>query len=182
MIILIKKNLSIFTDILLLFLILVLIFNIFSIFNSKKMWKDETVQLFGYKLYIDGSNSMSPTINKGDLIVAKIEKIENLNVGDIVVFYDVAHDISITHRISNILHEDGNTMLETKGDNNNLQDLQLVSEDNLEAKYLFRFKGLGDFLMFFKTVTGFIVLCLIIVVFILVSILISFSFNKKEAC
>lgn len=168
-----KKILNIITNILLLSLILILIFNIFSIFYSKNSGSNNQISLFGYKLFIDASNSMEPTIKKGDLVITKEIEISKLKIGDIIVFYDKDNDIRITHRIANISDINGNITLITKGDKNKNYDAQIVTNDNLESKYLFKLSYVGNILLFFSTKIGFVTLILILATIIVIHYLIS---------
>lgn len=174
-----KHFFSIITDILLVFLILILIFNIFSIFYAKKKGVTEPVNLFGYSFYIDASDSMAPAINKGDLIVAKAVKIADLKENDIIIYYDTENDIYITHRITEVLSNNEKVELKTKGDKNNTEDIQLVTEKDVKAKYIFKVGGFGNLLLFFSTTLGIVVFYLIIATIFLIIYLFSIL-NKKN--
>lgn len=179
----VKKICNIFIDILLVFLFFIIIFNIFSIFYSKLngQKKQENWSLFGYKFFIDASNSMSPTIKKGDLVVAKEIDISSLKVGDIIVFDDLEQNITITHRIIGIKENDASKIeIQSKGDNNDSKDQTLVTKENLEAKYLFKISYLGTLLLFFHTFPGFLVLSLTFVTILIVVYLLSLCQKNKE--
>jgi signal peptidase len=74
-----------------------------------------------------GSQSMSPTINKGDaIILSKVSKDEQLKKGDIIAFTN--NEKVIIHRIQDItVSNDGKRLYVTKGDANNGVDSNLVS-------------------------------------------------------
>lgn len=89
-----------------------------------------------------GSESMVPTINKGDIaIVDKSVTTEDLKENDILVF---KHDsIIIIHRIVKILVVNGETYYYTKGDNNNAEDGYPITESQIVGMYLFKIPYLG---------------------------------------
>lgn len=90
------------------------------------------VSFFGTSFAIVQTESMEPEILKGDLILFKSAKYENLKKGDIIVF--VAGDgfgeqmkgQNIVHRVHEIT-PDG---IITKGDNNTSSDKDMVTADN----------------------------------------------------
>ncbi|MBE6138943.1 MAG: signal peptidase I [Firmicutes bacterium] len=92
------------------------------------------------------SNSMQPLYSKGDTIVYKKlneEEKDNLNIGDIIVYYD-KNENTIIHRIVNI--QDNGII--TKGDNNENNDNQIVKLSDIKGKYIFHIKYLGSIKMF----------------------------------
>lgn len=69
---------------------------------------------------------MSPTLFEGDVVAWTPIKMEDIKVGDVVVFKSYLHwpdEKIVVHRITNILKDDnGNPILETKGDHNEWTD------------------------------------------------------------
>lgn len=84
---------------------------------------------FKYSALAIASGSMSPNINKGDVVIyEKIDSYDSLKIGDVIVYkYD---NVVVVHRIINIINEDGYYFY-TKGDNNNSLDNVAVKEDML---------------------------------------------------
>lgn len=66
------------------------------------------------------SESMSPTLNKGDIVLVVPCDISNVKVGDIVVFKN--GDKYIAHRAIAILEKNGEILVVTKGDANEYPD------------------------------------------------------------
>jgi signal peptidase I len=64
------------------------------------------------------SSSMVPTLNKGDLVVVKGTEIENIVVGDIIVYHNPLQGVAVVHRVVDIREENGMLTFYTKGDNN----------------------------------------------------------------
>ncbi len=79
------------------------------------------------------SGSMSPTFNKGDIVV--IEKIKNkkqqINVGDIIA-YDYDNKI-IVHRLIKIININGEKFYYTKGDANNSIDNYKIKREQIRG-------------------------------------------------
>ena len=81
-----------------------------------------------------GSDSMRPTINKGDAIILKkvTEKTE-LKKGDIVAFTNEDNTRTIVHRIEEVSKANGRKVYVTKGDANNGVDSNVVSEAQIKG-------------------------------------------------
>ncbi|MEX1377176.1 MAG: signal peptidase I [Eubacteriales bacterium] len=71
------------------------------------------------------SGSMSPTINRGDVVVIKkIDEDTEIFVGDVVIFN--AGEYDVVHRVVDIYYEDGTKKFVTKGDaNENIDNLSI---------------------------------------------------------
>lgn len=122
-------------------LVPVLILNLYVMFQAKTN-EDKVPSVFGYKPFIVLSGSMETKIHKGDLILTKIVNPETLKVDDIIAFRDSENTVT-THRIVDIVVEDGITYFITKGDQNNTQDRNLVEFDDVEGIYIARIPSLG---------------------------------------
>ncbi len=85
------------------------------------------------------SDSMVPTLNRGDLVVASGGDI---NVGDIII-YSGPRSYPIIHRVVGVENESGITGYITKGDNNPSEDPWIVTRDEIHGKLLFWVPFLG---------------------------------------
>lgn len=85
------------------------------------------------------SESMIPTLNKGDLVVVSGTD-DNISIGDIIVFDVGSKDYPIIHRVHDIQKSGG---FRTKGDNNPYEDPWVISNDNIHGKALFSIPYLG---------------------------------------
>ncbi len=102
--------------------------------------------LFGYYMFEVVSDSMSGTLEKRDVIIAKkldAEGIKSLKEGDIITFIAPQGPLkgqNITHRIIGVAlsEEDGSVLyFSTKGDNKNVgADEWRLSPSNVKAKYV----------------------------------------------
>ena len=143
---------------------LILIYNIYNMINLKILKKDLTT-INGYGILDVISGSMEPTIKVGDLIVINT-KDKNINVGDVVTFYDV--DMAfVTHRVVSI----NDDMMITKGDANDSLD-DPIPLNNIVGKYVFKINGLGAFLTSLKNP---LVSIIILIIGILICYLLSYQ-------
>ena len=121
---------------------------------------NEVPDIFGYKNFVIVSGSMEPTIMTEDVIfVKKVPQVE-IKEQDIISFRD--GDSITTHRIVSIEEQNGIKKYKTKGDNNNVEDRELVSYENIEGKYQFKIDKFGNIIEILKSK-----LTLLILVFIL---------------
>ena len=100
--------------------------------------------VFGYSYSIVVTPSMEPTIKTGDLIITKKVEIDEIEIGDVILFKASEGEIAgkhIVHRVIGII--DGK--YQTQGDNNPIPDEQLVSYDMVVGEYVFKlpFKNVG---------------------------------------
>lgn len=156
-----KKVVSI---IILIILIPILFVNGVILVNSF-IHPDEIPSFFGWKPFIVLSGSMETEIDAGDVAVVKETDTASLKKGDIIAFK--SGEIVITHRIYDIIQEEGETRYITKGDNNNAEDNGYVLPEQIEGVYQFKISRLGNIEMFIQTPIGMIV-CLSIPFIILV--------------
>lgn len=162
-------------NILLLIILFVVLFINSVILISSWINPDEVPSFFGWKPFITLSGSMETEIFAGDLAVVKEVDTSELKVGDVIAFRQ--GDIVITHRIQEIINQNGRISYITKGDNNNVQDVSPVYEDMIEGKYMFKIAKLGNVAMFMQTPLGMIVIIAIPVLLLLV---IQTGKNKKK--
>lgn len=95
-----------------------------------------------------GSESMTPTIDKGDAVLYKQVKEDQLEVGDILVFNSGSK--IIIHRLVEIKKDGDKTYYITKGDANNGNDSLNLTIDNIKGKVLFKIKYIAYPSLFLK--------------------------------
>lgn len=149
-------------------LIPVLVINITLIIKSS-VNKSEVPNVGGYLPMIVLTDSMNPEIESGDLIICHTIDAGSVKENDIIAFFDPAGDGTsiVTHRVIEIVNEDGRLFFRTKGDNNNTEDKDLVPAENLVGIYKMCIAGAGNIAMFMQTKTG-LVVCVIIPIILLV--------------
>ncbi len=134
----------------------------------------KTPSIFGIKTYVIVSGSMMPNLNIGDIAIIKEEKTENLKKGDIISFR--RGKLVITHRIENVIITDGNREYVTKGDNNNVQDNEMVKEKEIEGKLIAKIPYLGKLTLILKNETVIIMFFIIYYIYLVKN----HQLNKKK--
>ena len=86
--------------------------------------------------------------NKGDIMVLYGTKIENIKVGDVVVYKSSLYAYPVIHRVVNI-----NTTFETKGDHNQISDPNKVNSEQILGKAILRIPYLGWVKVVFTDIT-----------------------------
>ena len=131
--------------------------------------KSEVPNVGGYLPMIVLTDSMNPEIKSGDLIICHTIDAESVRENDIISFFDPAGDgfSVVTHRVVEIVNEDGGLFFKTKGDINNTEDKDLVPAANLVGIYKICIAGAGNIAMFMQTTTG-LVVCVVLPIFLLV--------------
>ena len=137
-----------------------------------KSWinKDEVPSIGGVMPLIVLTDSMYPDIKSGDIIICKEADAASIVVGDDISFFDPAGNGSsiVTHRVIEIIQENGNISFRTKGINNNTEDRIVVPADKLVGKYTgVRIALAGNIALFMQTVPGLIV-CVVVPIVLLV--------------
>ena len=162
------KILTVVGIILCIILIPILIMNLTLIVKSYTN-KEEVPSIGGVFPLIVLTDSMYPMIESGDLIICNTVEAENIKVDDVISFFDPAGNGSsiVTHRVIEIVEEDGETKFRTRGDNNNTEDKTLVPADKLVGIYKSRIPNAGHIAMFMQSTTGLIV-CVVLPIILLV--------------
>ncbi len=102
--------------------------------------------IFGYRIYLIMSGSMEQEISVEDAVL--IKETDNLQKGDIIAFQN-GNSVTV-HRIVNIKTEGNKKLYQTKGDNNNIEDSNLVEQSRIKGKYIMKISGLGKIALFLK--------------------------------
>lgn len=139
-------------------------------------YPDKIPDIFGYKPMIVLSGSMETSIYTGDLVFVKEVDTKELKENDVIAFRNEENTVT-THRIVEVVEQNGKEYFKTKGDNNNTEDANLVSTSDIEGIYVFRIPELGNILMTLKEPQSLIVILLTILVIGLIWLNIA---DKKE--
>jgi signal peptidase len=101
-----------------------------------------------YPLAVPTSNSMYPTLKKGDLLIVTKADPYELKEGDIIVFQASWASKPVVHRIIRIEWAAGSPIFYTKGDANSHIDLGYRTVDDIIGivKYRVPIPKLGEFL------------------------------------
>jgi signal peptidase len=158
-----KKALNIVTYLLCGIFAIILLINCILIVQSA-IDEDKVPDVLGYFPMVVLSDSMTPTLESGDLIIYKKISPENASVGDIIVFYDPqdsSHQTLVTHRIIEIVTSGSETSFRTKGDANNTEDSSLVPQSEMIGIYKNRIPNMGNAVLFLQTTKGMLI-CIVI--------------------
>ena len=149
-------------------LIPMLIANITMIIKSYTN-KDEVPGFMGITPMIVLTDSMDPEIKSGDMIFCASVDASEIKEEDIISFFDPSskNNTVVTHRVVEVIDQDGEIFYRTKGDINNVEDREPVPYEKVVGVYRFRIAGFGNVAMFMQTVPGMIV-CVLIPLVILV--------------
>ena len=152
---------SIIAVVLSLILIPVLIFNciliVQTIFNP-----DEVPSIGKITPLIVLTESMELQIHDGDLIVAKETPTEDIEIGDVISYFDPTSKSGsvVTHRVIDIVYQNDSLAFKTQGDNNDIEDRYLVDADKVIGVWTgFRVRFLGNVMLFMQSALG-LILCI----------------------
>ena len=113
--------------------------------------------------YIMGSDSMSPEINMGDVVVASEVSSEEVVVGSVITFMqDVAPDDErcITHRVVDVVSAEGLVWFQTKGDANDAPDPVMVKSSEVVGEVVLTIPYIGHLPYMVRSVPGLLALLL----------------------
>lgn len=87
------------------------------------------------------SASMEPTYHRGDLLVVRGAEMDQIEIGDVIVFTRPDHRVPVVHRVI----EKKDTYVATKGDNNALQlpFEKKITFDRIKGKAVFAIPKIG---------------------------------------
>jgi signal peptidase len=158
-----QKTLTIIGIVLCVILIPILILNCTLIIKSF-INKDEVPSIGGTMPLIVLTDSMYPDIKSGDLIICKEVDPAEIEVGDIISFYDPAGNGTsvVTHKVIEIINENGKLSFRTRGINNNTDDRLPVPAEKVISEYTgIRIPSAGNIAIFMQTTTG-LIICVIV--------------------
>jgi signal peptidase len=107
---------------------------------------------------------MTPNINVYDVVVAVKTDTSKLKVGDVISFYTNevnVNGLTITHRIYQIVEQDGGRYFKTKGDYNQYVDKWTVKENDIVGKIVLKLPQLGRIQFFLGSRGGWLIAILI---------------------
>lgn len=139
-------------------LIPILLINVSLIIKSYTN-PDEVPSIGGTFPLIVLTDSMYPEIHSGDLIICHTEEAENIQLGDVISFFDPMGNGSsiVTHKVVGITERAGEIAWVTRGIANNADDAVPVTASDLVGVYQSRIAGVGNAVMFMQTTAGLIV-------------------------
>ncbi len=155
---------TVLTVVLLVIMIPMLIVN-GTLIVKNMIWPNEIPTFIGLFPNIVQTPSMEgdaeDSFNAGDLIICRKADARDIQVGDVISFYDpMGNGTSVlTHRVVEIKQTDRGIWFRTKGDANVQADSVWVAEGRLVGRYTgIRFWGLGDLAAVMQTTKGLLLL------------------------
>ena len=138
-----------------------------------------TPDFFGFKTFSIISGSMEPKIVIDDIVIVKSVDKNQIRVNDIITF-KTENEI-ITHRVIKIELIDNNLIYTTKGDSNEVTDIEKIEYNQIEGKYVGKIPKIGKLLTLLKNKLVFsIILILLIISYILQRKNIQKKIKRKE--
>ena len=100
----------------------------------------------GWRFDLMAGKSMEPTYDLGGMIVTRPAAMEEIKVGDPILFREpkIEKEALICHRVIEIREIDKELYFQTKGDANEYPDLDLVSSQNFVGKTRFYIPQIGE--------------------------------------
>ena len=177
-----RKVRSIISTVFLVFLILVVI----VIFITRITGHVPSV--FGFSIYRVQTDSMSPTLMVGDVIVDKKIAAGDIQKGDIITYDCLDGELAgqtITHRVVTEPEcRSGTYYYQTQGDRSDSKPDPVISYSQVEGKYLYKIPWLNHVYSFFLSPYGLISFILVIMVLFayeMISLLVSYrSLDEKD--
>lgn len=162
-----------------LFYVIIVVLLIFSLANIKVKKENDIANVFGVGFLSVQSNSMlgdqEDSFEKGDMIFVKMldeASVQELEVGDIVTYYDMSIRAFNTHRIVEINFDEEYIITQADynpvAQNTSTEPDQPITFDQALATYQSKVSGLGNTLDYLQSPTGFALFIILPVVFILV--------------
>ena len=121
---------------------------------------------FGYQGRVILSNSMSPRISSGSLVLTKEVTIDEVSVGDVIVV--AIGEVSVGHRVIEKFDDSKTVRLKTQGDANKSPDDFWVTDATFKEQAVLSIPYLGKFLLKLQTARGIVAaVCFILFMYVL---------------
>lgn len=127
-------------------------------FVQLNVQKKDYINIFGYSVFSTETGSMSPTMEKGDIVIIKIG--DGIREKDIITYKK--ENVFITHRIEKI-NEDS---IIAKGDRNNTED-EPIKKDDIIGRVVFIINDVEVWKKVFTDINVIIPICITVILFIL---------------
>jgi signal peptidase len=142
-----------------------------------------TKSLFGYRYYTVLTDSMKPAFVTGDMVIVKLAKAEQINVGDAITFNPSSDsEAYLTHRVTEKLPNyegSGVTCFRTKGDANNTEDSFLIDENRVIGTVSLAIPKLGLVVRFLQ-MRWYFVVPLIVLIFVFFKLMSTYLGGSDE--
>lgn len=110
-------------------------------------------RLLGYEILVVQSGSMEPSYHVGSLVYVKPVDASKLEAGDVITF-ELGDGVRGTHRIIEVLDDNGSRSFRTKGDSNDYADANPVHPEAIVGQVHFTIPYLGFLAAFLQQPFG----------------------------
>lgn len=156
--------------------IVVAVFVVTTFLSATGKKKDDSglFNLFGFRPVIVVSGSMEPAVMTNSISIMQYCSIDDVDVGDIIMYAHPDLKINITHRvIEENTDEDGNKYLTTKGDANPREDNIRVTSDMVVGKLVATYNETVPYVNFVMLDNGEVNTFALLQIIILISVVIT---------
>jgi len=117
-----------------------------SMKHEDESWKE----YFEARGYDPSQFPIQGGFERGDMLVTQgVDSVTEIAVGDVIVV-DRGEPYPLVHRVVDIMNEDGEARLMTKGDHNNSPDTSLVRPEQIIGKVIFVIPELGHLSLWYQ--------------------------------
>ena len=172
-----NKIISVLSNVM--FVVLIITILVAAVLFANSESKDKSI--FGYRYYNVLTPSMTPTISVGSVVfVERVEPTE-LNEADIIT-YSTSTDgkVVVTHRINKVIDDENGLRFITKGDANNVTDLNPVVASKVIGKVNLVIPYLGNILVYMQSRIWLIVLG-IVALMLIMEVISRFLIHRKKS-
>ena len=127
-------------------------------FVQLNVQKKDYINIFGYSVFSTETGSMSPTMEKGDIVIIKIG--DEIREKDIITYKK--ENVFITHRIE----KNNEDSIIAKGDRNNTED-EPIKKDDIIGRVVFIINDVEVWKKVFTDINVIIPICITVFLFIL---------------
>jgi signal peptidase len=136
-------------------------------------------RLLGFEVLVVQSGSMEPNYHVGSLVYVKPVDASELEIGDVITF-ELGGGVRGTHRIIEVLDDNGNLSFRTKGDNNDDADFNPIFPEAIVGEVKFAIPHLGFLITYIQQPPGTYVAISVVAVLLLLTILPDLIFPEES--
>ena len=136
-------------------------------------------RLLGFEVLVVQSGSMEPNYHVGSLVYVKPVDASELEIGDVITF-ELGGGVRGTHRMIEVLDDNGNLSFRTKGDNNDDADFNPIFPEAIVGEVKFTIPHLGFLITYIQQPPGTYVAISVVAVLLLLTILPDLIFPEES--
>jgi len=137
------------------------------------------IRLIGIEPFVVLSGSMEPEYPVGSMVYVREAEAAELEVGDVVTF-NIGNGVRGTHRIIEVIEENGKRSFLTKGDANEYADNNPIFPGDIVGKVIFSLPYLGYLAAFIQQPAGRYAMIAVLAVLLLLLILPDLIFPEPK--